>query len=232
MQDPKPKPKAAKVILAFAIVYIVWGSTYFFIKKALDGFPPFMLGGIRFLTAAFIMMGWCVFQKENLFRWKQVKNAAFSGILLLLIGNGLVMWVEQSLPSAVVAIMISTAPLWFLLLDKPKWAENFRTPSTVVGLILGFIGIVLLFYKGLMNMNGDTTGEAVGLLLVTLAAISWSAGSLYSKYYSSETPAAVNTMWQMFAAAIGFIILSAASGEPADFQLAAVTADAWYSLLF
>jgi len=223
----------AQIIIAFAIVYIVWGSTYFFIKKAIGSFPIFLLGGLRFFTAALIMFAWCLYKKENVFNIKQIRNAGFSGLLLLFVGNGLVMWVQQSLPSAVVAITISTAPLWFLLLDKPKWMENLRNPSTIIGLLIGFVGIILLFYKSLtLTFAGGNATEATGMALVTIAAISWAGGSLYSKYYCSDTPAAGNSMWQMLAAAVAFTICSFYRGESNGFEFSSVSSDAWFALFY
>lgn len=105
------KVSKINVIIAFATVYIAWGSTYFFIKSAISSFPPFMLGALRFSAAAIIMFAWCFFRKEELFVVKQIKYAAITGFLLLFIGNGIVIWVEQYLPSGVVAIMVSSSPL-------------------------------------------------------------------------------------------------------------------------
>src|SRR5687768_8950362 len=136
-----------KILTAFAIVYIVWGSTYFFIQKAITGFPPFLLGAIRFVIAGMLMLGWSKIQKEKIFVKEDVQPAAISGFFMLFIGNGAVIWVEQFLPSAMVAIMVSSAPLWFVLLDKPKWKINFRSKSTITGLIIGFAGVILLFYQ-------------------------------------------------------------------------------------
>ena len=221
------------IIIAFAIVYIVWGSTYLFIKKAIDGFPVFMLGSLRFFTAALILFAWCIYKKENVFNLKQIRNAGFSGLLLLFVGNGLVMWVEQSLPSAVVAITVSTAPLWFLLFDKPKWGENLRSLSTIVGLLIGFVGIILLFYKSLIStFSGGNATEATGMILVTIAAMSWAGGSLYSKYYCADTPAAGNSMWQMFAAAVAFTLCSFYKGEANGFEFSSVSGDAWFALFY
>ena len=95
------------VILAFAIVYLVWGSTYFFIQMAVKGFPPFILGALRFIVAGLLMAGWCIIKGEKLFAVRGIKHAAISGILLLFFGNGIIIWVEQSMPSAMVAITVS-----------------------------------------------------------------------------------------------------------------------------
>jgi len=139
------KVSKVNVIIAFATVYIAWGSTYFFIKTAINSFPPFMLGALRFSVAALIMFIWCIYRKEKLFIVKQIKYAVISGLLLLFIGNGIVIWVEQYLPSGVVAIMVSSSPLWFVLLDRPKWAMNFNNKATVFGLVIGFSGVYFYF---------------------------------------------------------------------------------------
>ena len=83
------------VILAFATVYIVWGSTYFFIQKAVQGFPPFLLGAIRFLIAGILMLGWSLLRGEEIFVKENIKHAAIGGVLMLFVGNGAVIWVEQ-----------------------------------------------------------------------------------------------------------------------------------------
>ena len=221
------------VVLAFAIVYIVWGSTYFFIQKAVQSFPPFMLGALRFFAAAFIMLIWCVYKKEKVFDLKQVMHAVLGGLLLLFIGNGAVIWVEQYMPSAVVAIMVSSSPLWFVLLDKPKWAHNLRNKSTILGLVMGFLGVVLLFYKSIVaSVSGGSGIEAGGMLLVTLAAMSWAGGSLYSKYYSSGSSAIVNSTWQMLAAAVAFAIGGLLRGEQNGFEIQSVSPEGWWSVAY
>ena len=218
------------VVLAFAIVYIVWVSSYFVIQKAVQTFPPFMLGALRFFAAAFIMLIWCVYKKEKVFDLKQVMHAVLGGLLLLFIGNGAVIWVEQYMPSAVVAIMVSSSPLWFVLLDKPKWAHNLRNKSTILGLVMGFFGVVLLFYKSIVaSVSGGSGIEAGGMLLVTLAAMSWAGGSLYSKYYSSGSSAIVNSTWQMLAAAVAFAIGGLLRGEQNGFEIQSVSPEGWWS---
>ena len=122
------------VVVAFATVYIVWGSTYFFIQKAVQGFPPFLLGAIRFLIAGLLMIGWSVLRGEKIFNGDNLKHAIVGGVLMLFIGNGAVIWVEQFMPSAMVAILISSSPIWFVMLDKPMWKFNFRNRGIITGL--------------------------------------------------------------------------------------------------
>lgn len=222
------------VILAFAIVYIVWGSTYFFIQLAMVSFPPFLLGAVRFLIAGIIMMVWARLKGELLFVKRDIKHAAVSGILMLFIGTGAVIWVEQYLPSAMVAIMISSGPLWFILLDKPKWAQNFRSKATIGGLVLGFTGIILLFSEKIIG-TFSTAGnqhDLSGVLILIVGSIAWAGGSLYSKHYSTTGSVSVNIAWQMLAAGIVFIPGSLINGELRQFDWEAITPGAWMSVWY
>jgi len=233
MATKQTQASTPMVILAFAIVYIVWGSTYLFIQRAIHGFPPFLLGALRFALAAFIMLGWSFLRKEKIFIWSQVKHALVSGLMLLFIGNGIVIWVEQYLPSALVAILLSSAPLWFVMLDKPKWKDNFGSKATLLGLAVGFIGVIILFYKNLIksfSAQGSLL-EIGAMALLVIGSAAWAGGSLYSKYYSKGT-ATVNSAWQMAAASAAFSLCSFIRGEPFNFDWSGIPADAWMSLAY
>lgn len=225
------QPSAAMVTLAFATLYIAWGSTYFFIQKALAGFPPFIMGAIRFAASGLILLAWCVYKKENIWNVKMIKTAAITGIMLLFIGNGAVIWVEQHLPSSLVAIFVSAAPLWFVVLDKPKWKENFTNRPVIISLIIGFIGVILLFSQKITEAFSTAGGavQVIALVAIIIGCISWVAGSLYSKYNGTGS-AIANTMWQMLAASFIFFIFSA--GELKTFHWQQVSTEAWLSVLY
>lgn len=230
----KPAPIII-VYLAFAIVYIVWGSTYFFIQKALAGFPPFILGTFRFIVAGLLLITWCKFTGKEIFDRKTIKHAAISGILMLGVGNGIVIWVEQFIPSGLVAIMVASAAIWFVILDKPKWKENLSSTSTVTGLIVGFIGVILLFGEQLIHIlsTNQSTTQIVGIVLLILGPIAWAGGSLYSKYKSDpNSSVSVNTAWQMIAAGIAFIPGSIFSSEFKHFNWQNISLDAWLSIIY
>lgn len=220
------------VIVAFATVYIVWGSTYFFIQKAVGSIPPFMLGAMRFIIAGIIMLAWTKIRGEKIFVKNDIKYAAISGGLMLFIGTGAVIWVEQYLPSAMVAIMVSTGPLWFILLDKPNRAKNFKSGSTIGGLILGFAGIILLFFEKVVSAfsTAGNQQDLAGVIILIIGSMAWAGGSLYSKYHPTSGSVSVNIAWQMLAAGIAFIPGSFWRGEIQHVQWQAISTEAWLSV--
>jgi drug/metabolite transporter (DMT)-like permease len=222
------------VVIAFAIVYIVWGSTYFFIQMAIQGIPAMLMGAIRYIIAGLLMLGWCLLKGDKIWVKRDVINSAISGILLLAIGNGIVIWVEQTLPSAMVAIMISANPMWFVLLDKRNWKENLSSVATITGLIIGFAGVLLLFGEQVVNTLGGTHNDAKvwGVALLILGPIGWSAGSLYSKYKGSSSPARVTTGWQMLIAGIAFLPASMMHHEFKNFHISEVPLQSWLAVIY
>ena len=221
------------VVLAFAIVYLVWGSTYFFIQRTLESIPALMMGSIRFFIAGFILLGWCLIKGEKIWKPEQLKAAAVSGVLMLFVGNGAVIWAEQSLPSSLVAVLVSSSPIWFVVLDKPKWKDNFTNKSVLTGLLIGFIGVFLLFSERVSAALGSSTqgAQVIGLVILIIGSMAWAGGSLYSKYKSSGS-GTVNTAWQMLAAGLAFLPGSFLNNEWKGFDWSSVTTSAWLSLAY
>lgn len=231
----RPAAPRMLVILAFATVYIVWGSTYFFIGLGVKHIPALLLAALRFTTAGLLLLGWCAIKGERLWVKEQIKPAAVSGMLLLFIGNGAVVWVEQYLPSSLVAVLVSAAPVWFVLLDKPMWKENLSNRFTISGLITGFIGVLLLFGERALR-DSDTsatnhTYQIICLVILLFSTMSWAGGSLYSRYYSKGT-GMVTTAWQMLVAGIAFIICTVSTGELRHFNWQQVPAISWFAVLY
>jgi drug/metabolite transporter (DMT)-like permease len=222
------------VIMAFATVYIVWGSTYFFIQMAIHGIPPLLMGAMRFSTAGSLLLIWCAIKGEKLFNRGSIVITAITGILLLCGGNGAVIWAEQKLPSAMVAILVSAAPIWFVLLDKQSWSVNFKSKSTIAGLIVGFAGVILLFGEQLDGIfsAGSVASKLPGMLLLILGSISWSSGSLYAKHHPTEGSGAVNVAWQMIIAGLFFLPGSWLNHEFDHFNVSQVPLKAWSALSY
>lgn len=228
-----PEPSRLKVYLAFAAIYIIWGSTYFAIREALNGFPPFMLGGIRFAGAALLMFGWCGYERLPV-RAPGLWKVLLAGFLLLFLGNGAVVWAQQTIPSSVVAITVAVAPLMFTLLDKPQWGVNFRSPATLVGVAAGIIGVWLLFGErlGAQLQGGGTSPEGLALLVLAVGILAWPAGSIFSKYYPVALSNTANSAWQMLTGAVCFLTVSFLRGEWDGFDWSAVPTNAWIAEIY
>lgn len=225
-------PPRLQVYLAFAAVYIIWGSTYYFIREALDGFPPFVLGSVRFFLSAAIMFGWCLATGVSIAPGRDLWKVLVVGFLLLFVGNGAVIWAEGAIPSSVVAIAVAVAPLSFVVFDRPQWGVNFRSPATLLGVLAGIAGVWLLFGQRLAAQWGgaELSAETAAMLVLLVGIIAWPAGSLYAKYRPTALPNVVNSSWQMLTGAVFFLIAGAARGEWQQVQWNAVPAHAWFAL--
>ncbi len=200
-EGPRSAPRGL-VLLAFAAIYLIWGSTYLGIRFAVETIPPFLLGGARFLAAGAILYAWLRFKgvpSPSGFHWR---NAAIVGCLLLGVGNGGVNWAEQKVASSLAALLIAITPLWFVLLDWLRPRGTRPGFQTVLGIVVGFAGVALLvggpdvmrrhaaalpgvssLMAGAMQMlAGGGVLFAVGLLSGEAAAFDWSGISARSAW--------------------------------------------------
>jgi drug/metabolite transporter (DMT)-like permease len=220
----------AKVIAAFAAVYIVWGSTYLAILFAIETLPPFLMAGARFLTAGSLLFAWSWRKRERQPVAADWRAAAIIGALLLLGGNGAVSWAEQYIASSIAALLIAVTPLWMVLLDW-LWNGTRRPgPAVFVGLALGFGGLVLLMDPGEITGAGDI--HLPGALAVLGGSLSWSIGSMYSKRVSLPRGGMLGVGMQMLCGGALLVILGVLVGEPAQLDPGAVSARSWLALLY
>lgn len=230
--DSKHAP-LIKVIIAFTIVYIVWGSTYFFVQAAERDFPPFILGAFRFIASGSLLMAWCAIKGYQLINRSQLKTSFIIGNLLLFIGNGSIIWAEETLPSSLVAVLVSAAPVWFVLFDGRNREANFGNKFIISGIFTGLAGVILLFGEKIFYDIAPSNGiiPIVALLAVVAGNISWSVGSLYSKY-NSRGNTTVGAAWQMLFAALSFLMVSYFTGEISHFHFHQVHIRAWLSVIY
>ncbi len=225
------KPPVLKIWLAFAAVYIIWGSTYFFIELVVRHVAPMLFGAFRFLTAGLMLLIWMIMKKEKIWNKTTVLAAAISGCLMLFVGNGSVIFAEQYLVSSFVAIFMASAPMWFLLLDKPKWAENFRNKFTLSGVLMGMVGVVFLFYEKVSDSHQGET-PIWPLFAILVGNIGWVLGSLYSKYKTNAASPPVNSAWQMLSAGIVFLLFGLVNRDFQQVDWAAIPLMAWLSIIY
>lgn len=223
------------IVIAYFLIYVVWGSTYYFIGVALEGFPTFLLGALRFSVAGMILLWLCHLRGENVFRPALVRRSAVSGIVLLFVDMAVIMLAQRYVGSSLVAIVASSIAIWITLFDIPMWRRNFRYPSTLWGLLLGFAGVSMLYMEQLGGESTLNTHSEYGILILVAGCISWSLGTLYAKYRSSaveEVNGFVGSAWQMLFASLMFWICFGLSGEWAATNLSETSSTAWWALLY
>ncbi|MCL8538610.1 EamA family transporter [Chryseobacterium gallinarum] len=224
------------VPLAFTNIYVIWGITFLAISFGLKGFPPFILSGLRFLVAGILMIGYLLSKGEkanSLINWK--KNA-ITGILILTGGTGLVAWGEQYVTASEAAISIATGPFWFIAIDKKNWKYYFSDKFIPIGLVIGFVGLVL-FLKGSVNSNAAHI-VANGQLRITafvvlgLSSVAWVLGSLYSKKNPASQSTFMNIAQQLIIAGLASFLIAFLRKEWVGFTVSAIPLPAWLGVLF
>lgn len=226
----------AKVWGALWVVYLVWGSTYLAIRVGVQpthgaGLPPLLMAGMRFTTAGVLMLA--LFGRRpatdgapDPLGWKQWGAAAVIGCALLLGGNGLVSIAEKRIPSGIAAVLVATVPTWAAVLGAAFRLERV-TVRHAVGLALGFAGVAVLVVG-----HGSGRIDAVGVLTVVIAALSWASGSVWALRAPTVRRPLVMTGMEMVCGGIGCAIAGLARGEATDFHPAAVPAKSWVALAY
>ncbi len=220
-----------KVWIALLALYIIWGSTYLAIRFAVETIPPFMHASLRFLISGAILYIWRRMAGDEAPTVGNWKATAIVGAALLLGGNGLVAWAEQTVPSGIAALMISTSPFWLVLFEAVRSGGVKPTWQSIVGLILGFGGVFLLI--GPAEILG-TSGrfDTFGIILLLLAPISWSMGSIYARSADMPKSTLLGTGMEMLTGAVALFLVSLVKGELNGFSVGQVSTQSWLGLLY
>ena len=173
------KKHTLTIVLAFAAIYLIWGTTYLGMRIAVETLPPFLMAGTRFLTAGMVLFVALRLKGTPMPRRVEWRSALIIGALLLVGGNGLITWSEQQVPSSTASLVIATVPLWIALFDWTVFKGSRPGPRVTAGLLLGLVGIGLLIGPG--QLQGTAVFSTTALFILLLAPLLWSMGSLYSR---------------------------------------------------
>lgn len=210
-------------MLAWAAVYLIWGSTYLGIRVAIESIPPFLMAGSRHLLAGLLLFGWSRF-RQGVPRpsWRDWARAGGLGVLMLVTANGATTWAEQLVPSGLTALIVCTSALWLVLLNW-LWLGAARPGArTVAGIVAGFGGVALLVVPG--NFAGSEHVDPVGALVLTGAALSWSVGSIYAIKLSRPKHPTLFVAQQMIVAGMVLLLAAWLSGDVRAFAWPDVSA--------
>jgi len=216
--------------VALATIYVVWGSTYLAIRVMVEDIPPLLGAGVRFVVAGAIMYAWLVWRRDPTARavtGRELAGAAVVGLLLMFGGNGLVTVAEQEVPSGLAALLISSVPLWVIVLRASYGRE--RVPaSTLVSVAVGFVGVALLVLPG-DRPEGAPLGWS---LLVVAAAAFWASGSFAAPRVERPHDVLTATAWQMLIGGGAMVVVGIAVGEVEELHFGDVGADSWVAFAF
>ncbi|NUO39788.1 MAG: EamA family transporter [Gemmatimonadaceae bacterium] len=220
------------LVAAFAIVYLVWGSTYLAIRFAVETIPPLVMSGTRFLAAGGALYLWCLMRDGRTSRPtpRQWQAATVTGLFLIAASYGLVSWAELTVPSGIVALITAMTPLWMVLFSSIAAARR-PTALVIAGIVIGLGAQALLFGVGSAD---HTRIDPWGLGAVLLAGVSWGLGSLRARKADLPADAFLGSAMQMLTGGAMLVVLGLLAGEGAHFTLGDVSrrsALAWVYLV-
>lgn len=203
------------IILAFALVYLFWGSTYLGIRLAVEHIPPALMCASRFLISGTLMLAYCALTGRNVrYTPLQLGQMAVVGILLLMGGNLTLSYAEQHVPTGLAALIIAVTPLWFLVLDTLLLGDHHISSRGLAGLALGIAGVVVLLWPKLTATGTLGRAQLWSSLSLLFSSFSWALGSVLSKrWHSPEIDPFSATGWQMTAAGVSNFLVAIAMGD-------------------
>ena len=223
-------PRAWKVLLAFAIIYLVWGSTFLAIRVGVREVPPFLLAGIRFLIAGVVLLAWMRAKGTASPTARQWFSATLLAVLIFVLDYGLLFWAERRVPSGIAAVMMATIPVFMTLSEILFLTTQRLTPRLGAALLVGIGGVLVLVSRSIGF--GDSPIDTIGAIALIVAAIAWSVGSALTRKLPLPSSKAMSSGAQMFAGGVLLMITSAALGEFHGFRVQVVSLKAWLALAY
>jgi drug/metabolite transporter (DMT)-like permease len=220
----------AQIIAAFVSIYLVWGSTYLAIRYAIETIPPFIMGGARFLISGALLYAWARYRgapRPTRLHWR---NAVIAGAFLLLGGNGAVVWAEQFVPSGLTALLVSILPFWLVIIEWVRPPRRRPSGLVLVGLVLGFVGIIVLIGPG--NIGGQGDIPLLGAFVLILGSLSWAIGSFWSRDAELPGSGLLTTGMEMLGGGVLLFVVGVLSGELSELDIHHVSRVSALGLLY
>ena len=230
MTDGHARASRSQILAAFASIYIIWGSTYLAIRYAVQTIPPFLMGGLRFVISGALLYAWSRYRgaaRPSRIHWR---NAIIAGGFLLVGGNGAVVWAEQFVPSGMTALLVSILPFWLVIIEWVRPPRRRPATAVLIGLIIGFIGIVVLVGPGNLGGHGDV--RPIGAVVLILGSLSWAIGSFFSRDAELPQSGLLTTGMEMLGGGALMLVVGAVSGEFSHFEIRHVSTASAIGLLY
>lgn len=219
-----------KTLLAFAIIYFVWGSTFLAIRVGVREVPPFLLASMRFLVAGLVLYGWMIARGERSPSGRQWMSAFLLAFLIFVLDYGLLFWAEQRVPSGIAAVMMATIPVFMAMSEIIFLRTQRLTVRLSLALLIGLGGVAVLMSRSL-KLGGEPIDRA-GAVALIIASMSWSAASALTRKLQLPSSKVMSSGAQMLAGGVLLALVAAVLGEFRIFRPSTVSRGAWLSLLY
>jgi drug/metabolite transporter (DMT)-like permease len=220
----------AKLIAAFAAIYIIWGSTYLAIKYAVMSIPPFMVGAVRFLIAGAVLYAWARIESGVRPTRKQWMQGLVLGVFLLGVGNGCVVWAQQRTPSGITALIVAIVPLLVVLIEWLRPGGRNPGKSVLLGVFIGLAGMALLIGPSAFMGAGDI--QPMAALVLLMGSLSWSTATVYGKRIEVPRVPLLASAIQLLGGGLALTGVSLLAGELGEVRPAEIPLRAILSVLY
>lgn len=230
MSTASARPATWKILLAFAIIYLVWGSTYLAIRIGVREMPPFLMAGLRFTAAGCVLCGWMRLQGTPAPRRREWMGAIMLGTLMFLLDYGCLFWAEQRVPSGIAAVILGANPVSIALLEIGFLRTQQLTLRLGAGLSVGVLGVAVLMSP--WSSMGEAPLDRGGVLALIVSCLGWSIGTVVTKRLVLPSSKVMSAGAQMLAGGVQLLLLAAIAGEFRNFHVQNISPAAWFSLLY
>jgi drug/metabolite transporter (DMT)-like permease len=228
--EPTPRPNRWKILLAFAIIYLVWGSTFLAIRVGVREVPPFLLAGMRFFAAGIVLYAWMRVKGTPSPTRREWAAISFLAVLIFVFDYGLIFWAEKRVPSGITAVMMATIPVLIALAEICFLRTQKLTLRLTLALLVGVGGIVVLVSPS--SGFGETAIDTAGAVALIIAAISWSLATILTRKLSLPESKVMSSGAQMLVGGILLVLTSAMLREFHGFDVRKVSPGAWLALVY
>jgi drug/metabolite transporter (DMT)-like permease len=224
------RPASWKILLAFAIIYFVWGSTFLSIRVGVREVPPFLLAGMRFVAAGLFLYGWMRIKSVPSPSRREWRGICLQGTLIFLVDYGCVFWAEQRVPSGITAVVLATIAIFITLLEITILRTQRLTVRLCLALLAGLCGVAVLMNRSFSL--GEAPIDRAGALVLLIAAFCWSVATILTRRLTLPASKPMSSGAQMLVGGIQLLVLAALTGEFKGFHVGAVSWTAWFALLY
>ena len=224
------RPATWKILLAFSIIYFVWGSTFLAIRVGVHEVPPLLLAAMRFGVAGVVMYAWMRLKGTSSPTLRQWAGASLLGLMIFVVDYGCLFWAEQRVPSGIAAVVLATIPVFITLFEIALLRTQRLTLRLGIALLLGLVGVAVLMNRSFSL--GEAPINRAGAMALLVAALSWSLSTVLTRKLPLPESKPMSAAAQMVSGGIQLTVLAAVTGELRGFRAEAVSASAWFALIY